>query len=420
MKAGRDIGTPRKWELTGGDSEILWGLAMGSGKSPYQTMVSLPDLTTKCSCPSRKFPCKHALGLMFLAISSAPTAGERPPWVTEWIAARAARAEKAQAATQEKSAKPIDEKAAQKRRVQREERVAEGVALLRQNLLDITAEGLAGGNARDSFFWKDLAKRMIDCQAPGLAGTLLHIGDTVIYDAEVDTELPYELGRLHLLLHALENADAYPPNIQADLRALIGGRSSTSEEKGEAVEDDWFVAARKMEERENLLTSTTWLFGIRSRRWARVLRFAPAHLTISEPWAVGTAVHGVLQFEPGSYPMRANPPVDVPSLPSPIPTCHEPDLDSMLDRFANALGENPFLRSVPFLIPLQPSADGTGLMDGTGRALPWLAKRDIVLRVDCICGGQPTLLCGEWDGCRIRLLAICDVDIWFSLTPSPL
>ena len=420
MKAGRDIGTPRKWELVGGDSEILWGLAMGSGKSPYQTMVCLPDLTTKCSCPSRKFPCKHALGLMFLAVSAPPSAAERPPWVTEWITARAARAEKAQVATQEKSTKPIDEKAAEKRRVQREGRVAEGVALLRQNLFDITEEGLAGGNARDPFFWKELAKRMIDCQAPGLAGTLLHIGDTVIYDAEVDNELPYELGRLHLLLHALENSDAYPPSTQADLRALIGGRSSMSEEKGEAVEDHWFVAARKVEERDHLLTSTTWLLGINSRRWARVLRFAPAHLTISEPWAFGTAVHGSLQFELGSYPLRATAMIEVPSLPSAIPTCHEADLDLMLDRFANALAGNPFLRSMPFLIPLQPSADGTRLMDGNGRSLPWLAKRDIILRVDCICGGQPTLMCGEWDGCRIHVLAICDADTWFPLTPSHL
>ena len=355
---------------------------------------------------------------MFLAISAPPSAGERPPWVTEWIAARAARAEKSQAATHEKATKPIDEKAAEKRRVQREGRVAEGVALLRQNLFDITGDGLAGGNARDPFFWKELAKRMIDCQAPGLAGTLLHIGDTVIYDAEVDTELPFELGRLHLLLHALEYSDGYPPSTQADLRALIGGRSSTSGETGEVVEDDWFVAARKVEELDHLLTSTTWLLGIKSRRWARVLRFAPAHLTISEPWAVGTLMHGSLQFELGSHPLRATAVIEVPSLPSSTPKSHEADLDLMLDRFANALAGNPFLRSIPFLISLQPSADGTRLMDGNGRALPWLAKRDIVLRVDCICGGQPTLMCGEWDGCRIRLLAICDAGTWIPLTPS--
>jgi hypothetical protein len=76
LKAGRDLVTPRKWQVTGGDAEVLWGLAMGSGKEPYQTRVSLADFATKCSCPSRKFPCKHALGLMFIATGN-PAAFEK-------------------------------------------------------------------------------------------------------------------------------------------------------------------------------------------------------------------------------------------------------------------------------------------------------------------------------------------------------
>ena len=420
LKAGRDIGTARKWEITGGDSGVLWGLAMGSGKSPYQTLVSLPDLASKCSCPSRKFPCKHALGLMFLAVSAPPSAGTRPPWATEWLDGRAARAEKSQTVAQEKTAKPIDEKAAEKRRAQREGRVAEGVSLLRQTILDLTGEGLAGGSARNPGFWADLAKRMIDCQAPGLAGAALHIGETVLRDPEVDTELPFELGRLHLLLHAIENRDSYEPATHADLRALIGGRAGADDETGEKLEDDWFVAARKTEERDRLITSTSWLLGMKSGRWARLLRFAPAHLTISEPWAIGSAVRASLKFQPGSYPLRATPEIEASSQPSGIPETHEPDLETLLTRFAKAVSENPFLRSLPFLISLRPSAQGSLLVDATGRALPWSAKSDIALRVDCICGGQPTGMCGEWDGRRIRLLAIRDADTWLSLTPPQL
>ena len=420
MKAGRDIGTQRKWEMTGGDSDFLWGLAMGSGKSPYQTIVSLSDFTTKCSCPSRKFPCKHAIGLMFLAISSPPTPSERPSWVTEWVTARAARAERSQVATKEKSTKPVDETAAAKRRQQREERVKEGVALLRHSITDLTTEGLAGGNARNPAYWKELAKRMIDCQAPGLAGILGYIGDTVLYDADVDTELPFELGRLHLLLHSLENADHQTNSTQADLRAMIGGRSNANEEAGEVLEDEWFVAGRKVEERENLITSTTWLLGKHSQRWARILRFSPAHLPISEPWLVGSAVRVALQWELGSYPLRATPVTESPSFPSSIPLHHEADFNQMLERFANALAANPFLLRLPFFLALQPSADGTHLLDTNGRALPWAAKRDTALRVECISGGYPTLMCGEWDGCRIRLLSLCDAGAWIYLTNSHL
>ena len=35
LKAGRGLATARKWESAGGDEEVLWGLAMGSGKEPY-------------------------------------------------------------------------------------------------------------------------------------------------------------------------------------------------------------------------------------------------------------------------------------------------------------------------------------------------------------------------------------------------
>ncbi len=420
LKAGRALGSSRKWETTGGDSEVLWGLAMGSGKNPYQTMVSLPDLTSKCSCPSRKFPCKHALGLMFLAVSAPPSADTRPHWATEWQDGRAARAEKSKSAAQEKSAKPINEKGAEKRRAQREGRVDDGVSLLRQTIFDLTREGLVAGSARDPGFWADLGKRMIDCQAPGLAGVLLYIGDTVLRDSDVDTELPFELGRLHLVLHSLENLGSHESAIQADLRSLIGGRSGASDEAGEALEDDWFVAARKTEERDRLVTSTTWMLGLKSGRWARLLRFAPAHQTIAEPWAIGTAVRASLKFQPGSYPLRATPEIEEPSRPAPVPENQEPDLDTMLDRFAAAVSTNPFLRSLSFLIALRPSVQGSQLVDATGRALPWFAKSDTALRVDCICGGRPTGMCGEWDGRRIRLLAIRDADAWFPLTPPQL
>ena len=202
LKAGRDLGTARKWVSLGGDDRVLWGLAMGSGKEPYQTRVSLADLASKCSCPSRKFPCKHAIGLMFLATGdpAALTQKERPPWVTEWLDARAAREEKAGARADGKVAGPVDEKAAEKRRAQRDGRVAEGVAMLQQSILDLTREGLAAGSARNAAAWENLAKRMVDSQAPGLAGNLRHIADTVLRDPDVDVELPLELGRLYLLL----------------------------------------------------------------------------------------------------------------------------------------------------------------------------------------------------------------------------
>jgi len=414
LKAGRGLATGRKWESAGGDAEVLWGLAMGSGKEPYQTRVSLTDFATKCSCPSRKFPCKHALGLMFLSAGepAALTQKERPQWVTEWLDARTSRQEKAAVRAEEKASQPVDEKAAEKRRVQREGRIDDGVALLQQAILDLTREGLASSAARDASAWENLARRMIDAQAPGLASAARHIADTVLRDASVDEELPLELGRLYLLLHAAGNRESLDEVARTEIDAQLGARSDESTRF--PVEDEWFVAARHVEERDRLITSASWLFGKQSRRWARVLRFAPVPQTVVEPWPVGSTVKAVLQFHPGLFPLRATPDGDGLASRQRIDDISDPGLEDLLTRFASALAASPFVRSLPFLMRLRPQ--GRLLIDETSRALPWYATDDHALRIECIAGGRAVLMAGEWDGRRLTVSSIADGLAWIPLT----
>lgn len=49
------------------DNTLLWGECQGSGKNPYFTSVDFINEapTFRCSCPSRQFPCKHGIGLLF-------------------------------------------------------------------------------------------------------------------------------------------------------------------------------------------------------------------------------------------------------------------------------------------------------------------------------------------------------------------
>src|SRR5690242_15600997 len=50
------------------DGTLLFGLCKGSGKEPYRCSSDFakPDKPVhRCSCPSRQFPCKHCLGLMY-------------------------------------------------------------------------------------------------------------------------------------------------------------------------------------------------------------------------------------------------------------------------------------------------------------------------------------------------------------------
>src|SRR5215207_7589452 len=95
-RAGAALATGRKWTRLGGDGRAVWGECLGSGARPYQTRADLADLAAKCSCPSRKFPCKHGLALLLLLTTEPElfTAGEPPAWVSEWLASRTERAER--------------------------------------------------------------------------------------------------------------------------------------------------------------------------------------------------------------------------------------------------------------------------------------------------------------------------------------
>jgi uncharacterized Zn finger protein len=86
--AGKKLGTPAPWQNLGGNDDAYWGECKGSAL--YQVRVARADLAAKCTCPSRKLPCKHTLGLLVLAATmpSALIATQPPEWVMEWLVRR--------------------------------------------------------------------------------------------------------------------------------------------------------------------------------------------------------------------------------------------------------------------------------------------------------------------------------------------
>lgn len=65
-KVNSQLTAPHHWSNLGPSQIALWGECQGSGKNPYRTQIDLNGPAFKCSCPSRKFPCKHGLGLYLL------------------------------------------------------------------------------------------------------------------------------------------------------------------------------------------------------------------------------------------------------------------------------------------------------------------------------------------------------------------
>lgn len=98
LKAARKLLDRKKWPALhqSGDGVVIWGECQGSGSQPYRVAVDIRAMGAKCSCPSRKFPCKHSLALTWWradeidAFSEAKT----PDWVNEWLGLRRPVAER--------------------------------------------------------------------------------------------------------------------------------------------------------------------------------------------------------------------------------------------------------------------------------------------------------------------------------------
>jgi hypothetical protein len=52
---------PAKWTVRARAGEIIWDQCQGSGANPCCVAADMEDGGAKCTCPSRKFPCKHGL-----------------------------------------------------------------------------------------------------------------------------------------------------------------------------------------------------------------------------------------------------------------------------------------------------------------------------------------------------------------------
>jgi SWIM zinc finger len=407
-KAAQGLAAPRPWSELGQDERAVWGLCRGSGKKPYQTQVDLSEPAFKCSCPSRKFPCKHALGLLLLWSSGDTVpAGGRPAWVEEWLASREERAGRA-AARAERPAKPPDPEAQARRTARREERVARGVEELRRWLADLVRRGLAEAQREPWRFWDEAAARMVDAQAPGLASRVRRMSSTVVGGGDWAGRLLEDAALLQLLLEAYQRLDALPAGVRADVRQLVGWTVASEEVlDGASVRDEWAVVGQVMVEDERLRSQRTWLRGRSTGRDALLLAFAAPGQVLDPGVVFGTSVDASLAFYPGAAPLRAlvaelhADPRSLERLPG------HTTVEGALASRAAALASNPWLDRFPVgLCAVVPARDGEGwaLVDDDGGALR-LARRHDGWPLVALSGGDRIGVFGELERDELTPLA---------------
>ncbi len=428
-KAGQSQATTAKWPSLGRDEQAVWGECQGSGSNPYRCQAALDDGATKCSCPSRKFPCKHAIGLLLLLADDQVPTTTRPAWVGEWLASRADREAKKAAAPPKTSAAPtdpqapVDQKAQQRRAANRDKKVDAGVEELRRWLADLARGGLAAAQAQPWQWWDQIARRMIDAQARGLANRVRRLAEIAAAGSQRPDwpeRMLDELGGLYLLCEAWQRRDAMPPATTQALRTRIGYSQTTLEvlQAGQEITDTWAVLGQRQDEDGQLKSLQQWLYGERSGEVVSYLAFAVTGQYLEPGLPPGARSEASLARYPGTAPHRVlilkrhdeGRPL------GPLPG--SASWAEALSGVATLMAVDPWadllpvaVRTVTVLPPAGPAATGpaaTGpasswqLRDAAGRAVPIASTAEVRWRLLALSGGSPVDVAGEWDGFAFR------------------
>ncbi|WP_198347703.1 SWIM zinc finger family protein [Nocardia terrae] len=302
-----------KWSGTGMHETALWGLCQGSGGNPYQTVVDLTGPAYRCTCPSRKFPCKHALSLLLSwSAGEVAAAAEVADFAADWLTGRATRAaEKAESGAESARAAEAARPEARPARAtgatadQRRARVTAGLADLSTWLTDQVRTGLAQSD-RSAHAFETVAARMVDAQAPAIASTLRRLPLATIR-SDWPRLLLREYARLHLLATAHTRLDDLSPGLRASVRTHIGYPTPVETVRAEpAVRDRWQVLGLRTTSEDGLYTRRVWLRGRTSGRWALLVdhHYGSPAFPHDTP-APGFQVDADLHFYPAAAPLRA-------------------------------------------------------------------------------------------------------------------
>ncbi len=414
IKAALKLARPGPWSETGSTDTLVWGKCQGSGKTPYQVSVDLTGPAVKCSCPSRKFPCKHGLALLLLWVEgdgAVADVAEPADFAGEWAADRAERAEK-KVTKREADAEPADPEAQARRLERRLVLMTEGAVDFELWLADLYRHGLAAARQRPYQFWDDAAARLTDAQLPGLATRVRALPETLFgRDDWADAAL-IETGLWFTAVRAWQRRDQLADVDLANLRAFLGWPVPTAEVlEGEHLADAWLVEGVHRSDDGRLQSQRTWVRGVSTGEQLVVLDFAAGTTVLRVPQVVGSVVTTPLAAYPGSGIRRAMF-VDEP-VTATTPAGHDDPVTvaEALATVARVRAENPFTDRVPVTLAAGVVVDAdehAAVADADGSSLP-LAEGVEPWEILARTGGAAVPMFAEIDRGAVRPLSI-EVD----------
>jgi SWIM zinc finger len=409
-KAGLGLAKPAHWRTLGQADHMIWGECQGSGANPYQVRVALADAGYRCTCPSRKQPCKHTLGLLYLYAGGASFPKSAPPaFVEEWVASRAKRAD-AKAARESQPSAPVDPEAQARRQDKRESRILLGLEQLQAWMSDIMAQGLANTRTQPPSFWTQMASRLVDAQAPGLANRVRDMAAAVLSEERWSERLLGALARMQLLLDAYRRIESLPPPLAAEVRTLVGWTQKQEELLAQSgTQDHWQVIGRRQVSEDTLRVQSTWLQGAASHRLALVLDFAVGRQAFASAFMLGQVYVAEAVFFEGVRPYRALLKLPAAVAGNSLQLTPAVDVAGVESRLGGAIAENPWIERWPVVVgavTIVAVEDRWVLLDDQGRSLPLKRSFRHGWSLAALTGGDSLNVFGEWDGFEFEPISV--------------
>lgn len=383
----------------------------------------------RCTCPSKKQPCKHVLALLVLWAGASPAVPDAPApaEIAAWLASRAgsepsladllegrspvelratAAGRAAGPADPEATMARADPEAAAARAEARIGRIRDGMGELELWLGDLIRHGLGWAASQRFGFWDAMAARLVDASAPGAATKLRDLAAFPHTGEGWPGRMLGAVARLHLLAAGWARYLELPESTQADLRTAAGWAwpASAVVASADREQDRWYVLARVTDDDPQLRVQRSWMWGLEHGRPALIVDFArPGSPFAWQLWP-GQVLPAEVARYPGSAPLRVlvtGPAPDGGDEPAGAP----PGLDSLSEVAAErgrALAADPWLErwpvSVRDVVPLPEPGGGWAVGDRDGDRVPLRVAEPSAWRLAAVSAGQPIHLLGEWDG----------------------
>jgi SWIM zinc finger len=409
-KLSKGLGIPEKWKnLTTHHERAAFGELDG-----YKAAIDLlqPTPAFKCSCPSKKLPCKHAVGLLYLYATSkgifAPSE-TMPDWAGAWVEGRDKKMGKAAANADAPPAELTPEQIAKKEKA-RDERLdtmQTGLDELEQWLLDAMRQGMIAIDTQPHTFWSDMAAAMVNQKLSGVATRLRRLatqnqGTDQRFDALINS-----ISDIYLLVKAFKNIEKIPPPIVEDMMTAAGWNKKKDELQGlPSVKDTWRALGEVQGEEEGIKFRRMWVYGKNTQQIGLLLDFA-FNSGFETAVFAGGIYEATVVFYPSNYPQRLVFTNYTTIAPPNFPLQPFPNLDAFADAHAHARSKNAWLRQFPLLVEnivLHQEGNIKYIIDVNQKILPVIMEDAAFTRLLVVSGGHPILIFGEWSDGQLLLI----------------